>query len=154
MSTEIVTTESTSALVRPIASPQALIEYHDQLSDFIGKTLKLGLDYGKLPGTERLCLFKAGAERILIGLGCVAEFEVIESEADHNRPIAFTITKWVKANDPGRDEKERLKAEGQGRNKKLANGSWEWQSPITEEGHALGLYRYVVKCRILQRSTG
>lgn len=154
MSTEIVTIEARDILIQPVVEPAQMMAYHKQIADFVAKSLEKDKDYGQLPGTQRSCLYKAGSERLLVGFGCVADFEVIESEADHNRPIAFTITKWIKANDPGRDEKERLKAEGQGRNKKIANGSWEWQVPITEEGHALGLYRYVVKCRILQRSTG
>lgn len=154
MSTEIVTLEARDILIQPVVEPAQMMAYHKQIADFVAKSLEKDKDYGQLPGTQRSCLYKAGSERLLVGFGCVADFEVIESEADHNRPIAFTITKWIKANDPGRDEKERLKAEGQGRNKKLPNGNWEWQVPITEEGHALGLYRYVVKCRILQRSTG
>lgn len=143
-------------LVRPVVDPTALTAYHDQLTDFVQKTLKDGVDFMKIPGgSDRAALTKAGAERLSIGFGLVfSEPEILESEAEHNRPVTYRLTKWVKAPDPGKDEKERLKALGLGRNRKNRDGNWEWQVPEAEEGESLGLYRYVVKVKVCLRATG
>lgn len=145
----------------PVASPEDLLERHNAMTAFLQASLKEDRDYGQIPGTgERSTLLKPGAELILLGFGCYAVDEIAEAEADHNAEIRYELKKWVEADVPvinGRqDEVEvnRLKLEGTGRFKKDNNGKWKWQRAITEQGVALGFYRYVVRTKIIHRATG
>lgn len=151
MTTELVNVrpDFKPAMLRPIAKPAELMEAHTETVHFLREVLKENVDFGKIPGAgDRKTLFKAGAERVCAGFGLRAEYEVIESECDHNREIPYSLVKWVAAGrKPGRDDEARLKAEGTHRNKKTRDG-WEWQEKVAEEGFALGLYRYVVRCRL------
>lgn len=137
------------AMLTPIARPAQLMEAHRQTVEFIKEVLQPGVDYGVIPGTgDKPALLKAGAERLTAGYGLRPEYDVIESEKDHDRPTPFTLTKWVKRDKP-RDKatEENLKLQGKGRNRKFGN-NWQWQESEIEEGTALGLYRYVIRCRL------
>ena len=136
------------ALLRPIARPEEVINAHKELTAFVNEALEDGKDFGLVPGTERKTLMKAGAERLTAGFGLRPEFEVIEQDVDHNYECHYAMTKWVTVADPGRAEKDRLKAEGLGRNRKNGN-NWIWQVPERESGTSLGLYRFVMRCRLL-----
>jgi hypothetical protein len=54
---------------------------------------------------------------------------------------------WVEAPEPSRDERDRLKAEGKGRSRKI-NGDWVWQVKGQGEAISYGLYRFVVRCSL------
>lgn len=151
-STAIVAAD-TPALVRPVAKPSDIIAAHKECVALINEVLEPGVDIVKVPGTDKECLSKAGAERLQVAFGTHVEYEVIERECDHGAANTYRLTKWIAAKDPGRDEKERLKALGQGRNKKTGDG-WAWQVPEIEEGMSLGLYRYVVRATCIQSHTG
>lgn len=150
--TAIVAAEA-PALVRPVAKPADIIAAHKECVALINEVLEPGVDIVKVPGTDKECLSKAGAERLQVAFGTHVEYEVIERECDHGQANVFRLTKWIRAKDPGRDEKERLKALGLGRNKQTGDG-WVWQVPEIEEGTSLGLYRYVVRATCIQSHTG
>ncbi|RYG32188.1 hypothetical protein EON81_21230, partial [bacterium] len=136
-------------MLRPIVTPSEAIVAHKEAVAFIHEALVDGQDYGKIPGTgDKKNLLKPGAERLCSGFGLRAEYEILEQQVDHDRHTEFSITKWVQETDPGKAEKDRLKGLGLGRNRQVS-GSWQWQVPVVEKGEALGLYRYVVKCRLI-----
>lgn len=146
------------AMIRPVINPVELIAYHDEVARFVATALKDGTDYMQIPGTgqnAKAALTKAGSERLVVGFGCIAEFEIMESEADHNYAAHYSLPKWIDLTDPGKAKKEELKAQFPGRFRSIKKGNdWKWQEAIVEEGEALGLYRYVVRCRLCRRDSG
>lgn len=129
--TEMAPKTTTSlALIRPIAQPTDLIAYHGEVAKLIQEALKTDVDYGLIPGTgDKPALFKPGAERINLAFGAVPEFEIVEKEIDHGCEV-----RWTK-------KKKRWNNRYQG------DRSFEWD---TEEGVSLGLYRYVIQCRLIR----
>lgn len=111
------------ALLKPIATPDELIEVHKLGTELVTKALEKGRDYGLIPGTNKPTLLKPGAERICTAFGSVAEYEIIGKEIDHDRQVAY-----------------QSKVYNQGR----PTGEMEWRK-------SLGLYRYVIKCTLRGR---
>jgi hypothetical protein len=136
-------------LLRPIATPDEAINAHKDLANLINHTLIQGSDYGTIPGTTKPTLFKPGAERLCSSFGLRAEFEIVESEVNHSFAVESVQTKWVTIADPGKATKDKQKVEfpGRYRNKKLGE-SWVYQEAISETVTSLGLYRFVVRCRL------
>lgn len=157
MSSELAQVDASSvpALIRPVASPKALIEAHKEGVALINQVLESGRDYGVIPGTgDKPVLLKPGAERLLTAFGTYADPIIIESEADHDRPVEYSLTKWdFSKSRPSKEDADRMKAEGIGRWKKTNNG-FVWQTRNDENGTSIGFYRYVVKCNIVHRQTG
>lgn len=154
MSAELVPATSRGGLLRPVEDPAAIIAYKKELRDMIASSLTEGKDYGRVPGTERPILMKAGAETLCMLFGIEQDFEVVESQCETSRATPYSITKWVTADKPkNRAEEDQLKSQGKGRNKKFGD-KWVWQIPITEQGQSEGLYRYLIKCRLVRRETG
>mgnify|MGYP006863438863 CR=1 FL=1 len=118
------------ALMRPVATPSELVEHHKTVVDLIGQALQQGQDYGVIPGTQKPTLLKPGAERLCVAFGCAPHYEVVESEVDHDREVQWSKKRWEW---------------GAKRGEKI------WS---TETGTSLGLYRYVVRCRLVRRETG
>lgn len=147
---------ATLALLRPVASPEQLLQAHKEAVQLIEKVLEQDKDYGVIPGTgDKPTLLKPGAERLLTAFGCYADSLVLESESLHNHENTFQLKKWTtRTPKPPQAEADRLKSEGVGRWKKDAKGNWEFQDAEVEEGHSLGLYRFVVKCNIVHRESG
>ena len=77
-------------LMKPVATPQELITYHESVAKIIREALKDGTDFGVIPGTKKPSLFKAGAERVNIAFGTHPEYELVEKEANHDRENTFT----------------------------------------------------------------
>jgi hypothetical protein len=122
-----------TTLLKAVVEPTALIEHHKQLAQFIGQALTEGTDYGKIPGTDKPTLLKPGAERMCTAFGLLAVPEIVEQQVDHNMEI-----RWVK------------------RKKKWNNAhrndrTFTWEE---EAGTSLGLYRYVVRVRLVSRDSG
>jgi hypothetical protein len=118
------------ALLRPVASPRELLAMQDDVAQLIQQALKSGVDYGTIPGTgDKPSLFKAGAERINLAFGAHGEYVIVEKEIDHDRSVRFQKRKKVWRNQ-FKGDREKV---------------WE-----TEEGESLGLYRYVVSCRLMR----
>lgn len=122
-------------LARPVANAAEIVDAHKEVVDLIEKALKQGEDYGIIPGTSRKVdgketarptLLKPGAERLSIAFGVRPEFEVVTQEIDHDRAVRFTKKSWKW---------------GQRRGEKV----WE-----VKEGESLGLYRYVLKCKLMR----
>jgi hypothetical protein len=114
---QIPAVDHSPAFLRPIARPDLVIEAQNETKEYIKSVLKDGQDYGVIPGTDRSTLFKAGAESVLAGFGCIAMHEIVESEIDHDRQNTY-INRY----------KEVCKSEG--------------------------LYRYVVRTKIIHRASG
>lgn len=162
-STEIAIAPQPSAapaLLRPIVRVDEMVEAHKDLAKFIQGSLEKGRDFGEIPGTGSPSLLKPGAERLLIGFGCVAEFEIMEQDVDHNHANTYVSKKWIDADPPllenGRTDKQAtdaMKAAGTHRWRK-GNDGWIWQEAMTESGESLGLYRYAIRAILKHRATG
>lgn len=125
---------ATLALIRPVASPGALIEAHKELAQIVQEALESGTDFGVIPGTgSKPTLLKPGAERLSAAFGLRPEFEVVTEEVDHFREVAWTKRKKVWANRFRGDK------------------TFKWDE---ERGTSTGFYRYVVRCRLIRRDTG
>lgn len=145
-----VTPKPAMQLVRPIAPLADLLSARSELVTVIPKVLEEGVDFGKVPGTDKNCLMKAGAERVCIIFGAHPEYEIIEQEIDHDRETTVK-TGWVEAPEPAnRNTRDRMKDEGKGRSRKV-NGQWVWFEPGDGTETYLGLYRYLVRCRIVRQ---
>ncbi|RYG47370.1 hypothetical protein EON79_07550 [bacterium] len=144
-------------MLRPIVTPAQAMGAHKESVEFIQQALQDKVDYGIIPGTgDKKNLLKPGAERLCAGFGLRAEYEIIEKEVDHDRSFPYLIKNWTQDVDPGREEKERLKAAGLGRNRNVGTKDkpvWQWQVANTEEGKVYGLYRYVIRCRLFFNGT-
>jgi hypothetical protein len=141
---------SQARLLTPRFNPIEMMEAHGVMRQWVFEALKSGKDYGIIPNTEKNTLLKPGTDKILKGFQLTAEVRILEREVDHDRLNTYDAGKWVCITDPGRAEKDRLKAQfpGRYRNKKGYNGNWEFQEKVEETGTSLGLYRYVVECRL------
>lgn len=117
-------------LVRPIATPAELLVLHDDVTAIVQKALKQGLDYDVIPGTgDKPSLLKPGAEKLNVAFGAAPEYDILEQQVDHNHDV-----KWSK-----RKKKWNNKFHG--------DKTFTWEN---EEGTSLGLYRYVVRCRLVR----
>jgi hypothetical protein len=135
-------------LMRPLAQPAEVLAALQQTRVMLRETLVEGVDYGTIPGTDNKVLQKPGAEKVAFSFGCRPVYDVVESEIDHEREMRFKIG-WVEVADPGKAEKDRRKAAGIGRNRKV-NGDWQWQEKGDGFEETTGLYRYVIRCRLVR----
>ncbi len=119
------------SLVHPVARPDELIVFHEEVTQLIQKALKEGIDYGAIPGTgDKPTLLKPGAERLNLAFGASPDYEVTEREVDHDRLVQWSKRK-KKWNNKTRDDR-----------------SFTWEQ---EDGTSLGIYRYVTKCRLIRQ---
>jgi hypothetical protein len=146
---------SARMLMRPIARPAEVLEALEETRPMLARTLVEGVDFGVIPGTDKdkskapkKVMLKPGAEKVAFSFGCRPEFEIVEAEVDHERAMRFR-SGWVEAPSPSKDEKERLKAEGKGRNRKV-DGEWQWQVPGDGWDETMGLYRFVIRCKLVR----
>jgi hypothetical protein len=103
----------TIGLVRPVASPAAVIEAHREAAALIKDALEQGRDYGTIPGAGvKMVLLKPGAERLTLAFGASVQLDIIEKEIDHDREV-------------------------------------QW-SKYSKSGTSRGLYRYVVRVRLVR----
>ncbi len=127
-----VTQAARGGLLRPVARPEEIVAAQEETRQLVAAALQEGRDYGTIPGTSKPTLYKPGAERINAAFGMFARFATLEAEVDHDRE-----TQWSKSRKVWRT------IEGARR-----------QIREVEEGSSLGLYRYVIRCTLHQRSTG
>ncbi len=137
------------AIVRPIAAAEEFLQAKAELQDLLPKVLKRGIDVVKIPGTDKECLSKAGAERTSLLFGCHPEYEVVEKEINHDR-VTKIRTGWVETDAPDKPTQNKMKANKTGRWKKN-NGEFVWMERGEGEQESVGLYRYVVRCRIVRQ---
>lgn len=69
-----------------ILKPESSIEQYDEQRNLILKLIREqmveGVDYGKIPGTEKKTLFQPGAEKLAAMFGIAPKFELIKEEED------------------------------------------------------------------------
>lgn len=125
---------ATVALIRPVATPLALMELHREIAEVIGSILQEGIDYGVVPGTgNKPALLKPGAERVCFAFGCAPRYEVVQREIEHDRNVPWTKRKKV------------------WRNQFKGDREYSFQE---ESGNSLGLYRYEIRCQLVRREDG
>lgn len=140
-------------LLRPVESPADVLAAQEAIRDLVETALVEGRDYMTIPGTNKPTLVKPGAERIQMAFGAFSDFEIVEKEIDHDREIHYSKEKWEEAEKPDDEVIERMKAAGTGRFRKSGN-QWVWQVKHSEPGVSYGLYRYVIRCRLISRASG
>ncbi len=78
---ELIVAES-SNLPGPVVSMQQWAERRKAFNDWVNSQLHGGVDFGKVPGTDKPTLLKPGAEKIAQFYGCAVLLEAIERERD------------------------------------------------------------------------
>lgn len=119
--------ELVGGLIRPVASIDEIVQAQESVREIIQKALKPGRDYGTIPGTNKPTMYKAGAERTCAAFAVYPDYEILEKEIDHNHENVYM--------------------------------GWEWHPTIRGkkvdvEKKSYGLYRYVIKCKIIHRESG
>lgn len=66
----------------PVMNVQQALKRREQIVDFVRTLMKKGDDYGTIPGSQKSCLLKAGAEKLASFFGLEPQFEPIEEVAD------------------------------------------------------------------------
>jgi hypothetical protein len=103
-----------------------MIEAHKATAELIDQALDEKVDYGVVPGTDKPTLLQPGAQRLCIAFGVRPVYEIVEQDVDHDREV-----QWVKK-------------------KKFWNKATRQYDVSTETGTSFGLYRYVVRCRLVR----
>ncbi len=65
---------SNPGFIMPVADINAALARYQQVKDFIGAILVEGVDFGKVPGSDKPCLLKPGAEKMCSFFGFVPRF--------------------------------------------------------------------------------
>jgi hypothetical protein len=66
----------------PILSIQQAVERFNAVVEFVRTVMREGVDYGRIPGTEKATLLKPGAEKLCTLFGLMSRFEIIRSIED------------------------------------------------------------------------
>jgi hypothetical protein len=66
----------------PILSIQQAVERFNAVVEFVRTVMREGIDYGRIPGTEKATLLKPGAEKLCTLFGLMSRFEIIRSIED------------------------------------------------------------------------
>lgn len=69
-------------MMSPAMSIEQVIERRNQMVDFVRKSMQENIDFGKVPGTDKSTLFKAGAEKLNTFFGFIPQFEGISTIED------------------------------------------------------------------------
>ncbi len=155
-------------MLEPVINPGELVRHAKRVSDFVAEALDEGQDkdYAIIPGTNKPSLLQPGAEKLMMGFHLMPAFDVVEAEVDHNREVI-----WTKPKPRTRPAKYRGQcvvcgsevAQGEQAVVEKDDDTGKWLATCAEcakealggqEGHSLGLYRYVVRCRLILRETG
>lgn len=68
--------------IMPLADIQMARARYQAVKDFIDSILKEGVDFGKIPGSDKPCLFKPGAEKMASFFGFSVRFTLAEKIED------------------------------------------------------------------------
>ncbi|MGB9179486.1 MAG: hypothetical protein WCB68_09615 [Pyrinomonadaceae bacterium] len=73
----------------PAMTIEAAVERYNSITEFVSRVLRRDVDYGVIPGTEKLTLLKPGAEKLTTFFGLSTRFRLIEriedwTGLDHN----------------------------------------------------------------------
>lgn len=66
----------------PIADVQVARVRYQAMKEFVSGILKVGVDFGAIPGTDKPTLLKPGAEKLATFFGLAPVFEIVEKELD------------------------------------------------------------------------
>src|SRR5918911_3676390 len=74
--------EPAQAALMPALSIDLAVERYEAINQFVGRILKKDIDYGTIPGTEKLTLLKPGAEKLTTFFGLSTRFQLLERVED------------------------------------------------------------------------
>ena len=66
----------------PAMSIELAVERYNTITEFVSRVLRRDVDYGQIPGTDKLTLLKPGAEKLTTFFGLSTRFQVIERIED------------------------------------------------------------------------
>ncbi|HKS30733.1 MAG TPA: hypothetical protein VJS44_23220 [Pyrinomonadaceae bacterium] len=66
----------------PAMSIELAVERYNTITEFVSRVLRRDVDYGTIPGTDKLTLLKPGAEKLTTFFGLSTRFQVIERIED------------------------------------------------------------------------
>src|SRR5918993_2937542 len=66
----------------PALSIELAVERYNAITEFVGRVLRRDVDYGVIPGTDKLTLLKPGAEKLTTFFGLSTRFQLIERIED------------------------------------------------------------------------
>src|SRR5215210_7397024 len=66
----------------PAMSIELAVERYGAITEFVSRVLRKDVDYGLIPGTEKLTLLKPGAEKLTTFFGLSTRFQLIERIED------------------------------------------------------------------------
>ncbi|HYN86194.1 MAG TPA: hypothetical protein VER32_13185 [Pyrinomonadaceae bacterium] len=70
------------ALFMPALTVEQAVERYGAITEFVGRVLRRDVDYGVIPGTDKLTLLKPGAEKLTTFFGLTTRFQLIERIED------------------------------------------------------------------------
>ncbi len=78
----------------PAMSIELAVERYNTIIEFVSRVLRRDVDYGMIPGTDKLTLLKPGAEKLTTFFGLSTRFQIIEriedwTGEDHNAEPFF-----------------------------------------------------------------
>ena len=66
----------------PAMTIESAVERYQQVTEFVSRVLRKDVDYGVIPGTEKLTLLKPGAEKLTTFFGLSTRFRLLERIED------------------------------------------------------------------------
>jgi hypothetical protein len=66
----------------PAMSIERAVERYNTITEFVSRVLRRDVDYGQIPGTDKLTLLKPGAEKLTTFFGLSTRFQVMERIED------------------------------------------------------------------------
>ncbi|HEY9282978.1 MAG TPA: hypothetical protein VIP46_05955 [Pyrinomonadaceae bacterium] len=66
----------------PAMSIESAVERYNSVREFVGRVLRPEIDFGVIPGTEKLTLLKPGAEKLTTFFGLSTRFQLLERIED------------------------------------------------------------------------
>lgn len=125
----------------PVMKASEIVAFYKLLTAFIEEALISNVD--TVVVGDRIALTKAGAEKLCRGFDISVQYEILESETNHEIEMEFA-SDWVESPKPDRDIQEQMKKNGTGKFRKIES-DWVWFERGKGVDRYRGLYRYVVK---------
>jgi hypothetical protein len=81
----------------PAMSIELAVERYNTITEFVSRVLRRDVDYGMIPGTDKLTLLKPGAEKLTTFFGLSTHFQLIEriedwtGEDHHGEPFFYYL---------------------------------------------------------------
>ncbi len=66
----------------PVLSVQQAVERYNTVVEFVRTVMREGIDYGRIPGTDKPTLLKPGAEKLCTLFGLACRFDLVRSVED------------------------------------------------------------------------